>query len=111
MDVGPMVGTLAHIFDYLNPSRSPYLLAALVGAVVLFLFSDRATADSYVGEMMFLVPVLIAFAFFVALSLVYHDRLLDSLSDKEEMARELDAQFKFARATGLAAAFVMLFLL
>ena len=62
--VSSLIGTISHFFDYMNPSRSPYMLGVIVAAVVLFMFKDSPDPDSYVWELMFLVPVTLATAFF-----------------------------------------------
>ncbi len=90
----------------MNPSRSPYMLGVIVAAVVLFMFKDSADPGSYVRELMFLVPVILATAFFVALSLRFRDRLLASVSDRNDLKIELNSQFRFARAVAVSCAIV-----
>ncbi|MBK8086245.1 MAG: hypothetical protein IPK28_21800 [Devosia sp.] len=82
------------------------MLGVIVAAVVLFMFKDSPDPDSYVWELMFLVPVTLATAFFVALSLRFRDRLLASVADRNDLKIELNGQFRFARAVAVSCALV-----
>lgn len=109
--VSSLIGTISHFFDYMNPSRSPYMLGVIVAAVVLFLFKDSTDAGSYISELMFLVPVFLATAFFVVLSLRFRDRLLAAVSDRNDLKIELNGQFRFARAVAVSCSIVAFYMI
>jgi len=95
------LASLTTVFQYLRPSRSPYLLATAVVTTVLVVFSSEYDEEGFFISVLFFLPLAFVLSALYRLTLKYQ---LSSVSTGEGKATadDLEDQFKLARSTGIA---------
>ncbi len=95
----PLATSLA---SYFNPSKSPFYSVAVIGAVALFLSSDKIPPNEWLYVF---IPIWVVLLLTYVLTLRAKPNFLD---DDKDATREYDEQVKFARSLSISSALLCL---
>ena len=99
--VAPAASFASSVLEQFKPSRAPYLLAASIGCLFIGLALESPTL-TFSQKLMVVVPIYVFVAFLALLSFYFKPFEDESVeTNKTEIEKDVDTQFKLARTTGL----------